>query len=298
MLSDRFYMRGRQGGAYFTFIPWFLGVLVGVFVLQNLLERWFPGLGSYYQYSALSGSGIRHGYVWTLVSYGFLHGSFTHLLLNGLGLFFIGRQLEVTLGPPKLIMLTLISALISAGFWLAVNYNRPGQVVGASGVVMAYLMVFACLNPSRPITFLIFFVIPVTMKPFWMVAIVGGIDLVGFFWDELPGGQNGWIAHSAHLGGLAGGWMFYRAFILRGFLFSMPTIEAPRLVGKTAARPPAYSVNLAGRSSPSAPAPSSRQHLRVEVDRILDKINERGFGSLTADEKRVLDEAREVLGPR
>jgi hypothetical protein len=34
------------------------------------------------------------------------------------------------------------------------------------------------------------------------------------------------------------------------------------------------------------------------VDRILDKINERGFGSLTADEKRVLDEAREVLGPR
>jgi membrane associated rhomboid family serine protease len=269
-----------------------------VFVLQNLLERWFPGLGSYYQFSALSGTGIRNGYVWTLLSYGLLHGSFTHLLLNGLGVFFMGRQLEETLGPRKLIMLTVFSALISAGFWLAVNYNRPGQVVGASGIVMAYLMVFACLNPSRPITFLVFFVIPVTMKPFWMVAIAGGIDLVGFLWDELPGGPNGWIAHSAHLGGLAGGWVFYQAFILRGARLSLPTIEAPRWAGKAAARPQAYSVNLSGKSVPVVSAASSRQHLRVEVDRILDKINERGFGSLSAEEKRVLDEAREVLGPR
>jgi hypothetical protein len=35
--------------------------------------------------------------------------------------------------------------------------------------------------------------------------------------------------------------------------------------------------------------------LRAEVDRILDKINSEGFGALTAEEKRLLDEARDLL---
>ena len=35
-----------------------------------------------------------------------------------------------------------------------------------------------------------------------------------------------------------------------------------------------------------------------EVDRILDKINSDGFGSLSAEEKKVLDEARDLIGRR
>ena len=50
---------------------------------------------------------------------------------------------------------------------------------------------------------------------------------------------------------------------------------------------PAYSVNVGDRG-----------HLRAEVDRILDKINSDGFGSLSADEKRVLDEARDLISRR
>jgi len=43
---------------------------------------------------------------------------------------------------------------------------------------------------------------------------------------------------------------------------------------------------------------TNRDDLRAEVDRILDKINSQGFGALTADEKRVLDEARDLLSRR
>jgi hypothetical protein len=43
---------------------------------------------------------------------------------------------------------------------------------------------------------------------------------------------------------------------------------------------------------------SSRDDLRAEVDRILDKINSEGFGALTDEEKRLLDEARDVLSRR
>jgi membrane associated rhomboid family serine protease len=302
MLSDRPYMRDPQRSSLFTLTPWFLGVLVGVFVLQNLLERWF-GLGTYYHYTALSGAGFRHGYAWTLLSYALLHGSVLHLLLNCLGVFFLGRNLEAALGTRRLVQLTLIAVLFSAFFWLGVNFTRSGQVVGASGVVMAYLMVFACLQPQRPMTFLLFFILPVTMKPLWLVAIFASIDLFGFFFRELPGGAGDWIAHSAHLGGLAGGWIFYQFFVARTGLFgSEPGIEAPRWMRKAPARERGYTVNVSGRPAASGatatPSVAGRDRMRAEVDRILDKINERGFGSLSADEKRVLDEARQVLGPR
>ena len=43
---------------------------------------------------------------------------------------------------------------------------------------------------------------------------------------------------------------------------------------------------------------TNRDDLRAEVDRILDKINSQGFGALTDEEKRVLDEARDLLSRR
>jgi hypothetical protein len=40
---------------------------------------------------------------------------------------------------------------------------------------------------------------------------------------------------------------------------------------------------------------TEREHLKLEVDRILDKINSKGFGSLTPEERKTLDEARDML---
>jgi hypothetical protein len=60
-----------------------------------------------------------------------------------------------------------------------------------------------------------------------------------------------------------------------------------------------YRVNLEAAPGPSTTGRTlDRDALRAEVDRILDKINLHGFGSLTAAEKRSLDEARHHLNPR
>ena len=56
---------------------------------------------------------------------------------------------------------------------------------------------------------------------------------------------------------------------------------------KSGAPAPSYKVNI-----------GNRENLRAEVDRILDKINSQGFGALTAEEKRILDEARDLLSRR
>ena len=73
-------------------------------------------------------------------------------------------------------------------------------------------------------------------------------------------------------------------------MFSSVGIELPRWLRrrqKTAASTPRFQVNL-----------TSRDDLRAEVDRILDKINSEGFGALTDEEKRLLDEARDLLSRR
>jgi hypothetical protein len=92
---------------------------------------------------------------------------------------------------------------------------------------------------------------------------------------------------------MAAGWIYYRFVHASDWSFAVgrPQIELPRWMkhrtDEKAAEPRNYSVNIGNRG-----------HLRAEVDRILDKINSDGFGSLSADEKRILDEARDLLSRR
>ena len=314
MLSDRSYMRADFGRNPPSVLTWFLGILVGVFVLQSIAATWF-GSRAFIEYGALSSRGFREGHVWTVFTHALLHGGIFHLLINGLGLFFFGRELEAELGPGRFLRLLLISAAGGALIWLGIHFQRPGNVIGASGVLMGLLAVYACLHPRRPIQLLLFFVLPVRVQPVWMVIVLGGIDLLGLLFRELPaGGSLYGVAHSAHLGGLAAGWIFYQLTLARdgGYRHgAAPAIEPPSWLRRRAARPAAnYTVNVGGTPAksagpaasrpPLAPAPgaTSRDALRAEVDRILDKINQHGFGSLTAAEKRVLDEARQHLNPR
>ena len=86
------------------------------------------------------------------------------------------------------------------------------------------------------------------------------------------------------------GWLFFRFVYQREWREPdrVSTIELPRWFRRAKAAPttPTYHVNV---------TPPSREDLRAEVDRILDKINSQGFGVLTPEEKRRLDEAKNLL---
>jgi membrane associated rhomboid family serine protease len=302
MLSDRSYMRGDFARTPPSVLAWFLGLLVGGFVLQQVFRVWI-GSSAPFDYGALSSANIRSGQVWTLLTYVLLHGGIGHLLMNGLGIYFIGRELQTRLGPERFLKLILTGALGAGLVWLGVHLNNRGLVIGASGVVMAFLAVFACYDPRRPIRLLLFFVLPVTVQPIWVVGVLGSVDLLGFLFYELPKNQSLYgVAHSAHLGGLAAGWLFYTFAVARSPGVSGTVIEPPAWFTRKDSRPALNArVNLEPRSNaprPAGPGAAKRDFLRAEVDRILDKINLHGFSSLTADEKRVLDEARDHLNPR
>ena len=294
MLSDRTYMRDHYPRERASVLAWLISAIVAGFVLQLVFERILEMPGALEHYFGLSAGGLRAGRVWTLASYGFLHDTrnLLHIVGNLLGLYFIGRVLLPMLGTTR--FLALYAALIVAGggVWLAVNWHATAGVVGASAGVAGLFVVFTCFYPNQPVTFLLFFILPVTLKPKYIAVAALLIDLAGCLCYEVMGLPSPFgFAHSAHLGGMAAGWIYYRYVHEADWHLQSrrAAIELPKwMKRKTKTSAPAvFQVNV-----------GSPGDLRAEVDRILDKINSQGFGALNADEKRILDEAKDLLSRR
>lgn len=131
-----------------------------------------------------------------LVTHMFLHGGFLHILFNMYALWMFGSVLEKIWGPKKFLIFYFVCGL-AAGLAEAF-FVSGGPAIGASGAIMGLLAGFAYTFPNTQFYILPF---PFPIKAKWMAAIYAGIDLFGGF----AGGDD--IAHFAHLGGLAMGFI-------------------------------------------------------------------------------------------
>ncbi|MCC5022361.1 MAG: rhomboid family intramembrane serine protease [Candidatus Synoicihabitans palmerolidicus] len=196
-------------------LTWLICATIAGFILQNIFWKWLGARTgqSFDHLLALTIPGIKTGFIWTLLTYSLLHSmtSFLHVVFNLLWIFLLGRELLPLLGAKRFLWLYCGGVVLGGLTWLATNWVHSGALIGASAGVYALLMVFAAITPNRPITFLLFFGIPVTIKLKWLVIVLGGIDLLGSLFTEIPGHSGlGGVAHSAHLGGLGAGWLFFR----------------------------------------------------------------------------------------
>lgn len=141
---------------------------------------------------------------WQIVSYAFLHGSFTHLLFNMFGLYMFGADLERTWGARRFLNYYLVSAISAAVTQLIVCFFTGAYfpTVGASGAVFGLLIAFAMVFPNRMVMLLF---PPIPMRAPVFVALYGALELV----LGVTGTQAG-VAHFAHLGGMAGGYLLLR----------------------------------------------------------------------------------------
>jgi len=141
---------------------------------------------------------------WQIVTYAFLHGSFTHLFFNMLGLWMFGADLERLWGPKRYLQFYLASVLSAGLCQLLVSALIGSQVptIGASGGIFGLLLAFAMMFPNRQVMLLI---PPIPMKAKYFVAIYGVIELVTGVWNPYGG-----VAHFAHLGGMLGGFLMIR----------------------------------------------------------------------------------------
>ena len=142
---------------------------------------------------------------WTLLSYGFLHASLTHLLFNMFALWMFGADLERVWGARRLALGYFAGVAVGAlaQVFVVVAFGGPDvPVIGASAGVFAMLAGYALVFPNRTVMLLI---PPIPMPARVFVLLYGAIELA----LGVTGTATG-VAHFAHLGGMVGGWIAYR----------------------------------------------------------------------------------------
>jgi membrane associated rhomboid family serine protease len=184
------------GGAVTPVVKFLLIVNVGVFFLQLFLPSEVLLLFGLVPYS------VWHSfYLWQLFTYQFLHGGLGHIIINMLGLWMFGCDLERRWGSDFFLRYYFVSVL---GGGILNAMLLPSQTVpsiGASAGVYGILLAYGLIYPNRIVY--IYFLFPIKMK--YLVIFMGLISL----YSSLAATQGG-IAHLAHLGGMAFGYLYLR----------------------------------------------------------------------------------------
>ncbi len=136
---------------------------------------------------------------WTIITYMFAHANFMHIFFNMFGLWIFGPRVEMRLGTGRFLGLYFFSGIIAA---LAQSVVAPTvALIGASGAIYGVTVAFAHYWPREPI-----YLWGVLKMEAWTLVILFAV--LSLF--EGITGTGGNVAHFAHLGGFAGGWLFVR----------------------------------------------------------------------------------------
>lgn len=296
----------RQPSALRTIVT----INVAVYVLAQFLHLWPAGFGFLQDHFALHPVFPDILFEpWQLVTYNFLHtagglGGLLHVGFNMLWLFWIGREFERMHGSQKFWTVYLVAGVGGGIMCLLLQPLFPRitgtgviPVVGASASVLGVLMTVAILYPHKQIGLLFFGVVR-------LLYLVVGFLII----DAILMLSSSGTAVAAHWGGALTGYLY--AKVLRGELRA-PSWLGFLFGGRSSRSRTSRSSSSTGllkriegffgggddeESSPARPTGSDgtagQSGSRTkEVDRILDKISEQGYESLSEEEKRILYEA-------
>lgn len=257
-----------------------------VFVFQNINAvylRW-----PVEEELALSRDGLETGKYWQLFTFQFLHLGSWHFVCNAIGLFFLGRPLEATLGKARLLEVyfgsSFLGGLLQATLALLIPRHFGMPTMGASAGVCGLLAAFALLERDR--TFLFMFLLPI--RAWHLLLFTLGVTVFFVLVPSEPG-----VAHAAHLGGLLGGMAYVHWFVrLERRLFDWRTVAHPAERRGELVRAQRGETRTRSRPEPAPEELPPAEFIRREVDPILDKISAHGLHSLTERERRILEQAR------
>ncbi len=293
-VADRDYMREQETRPRLSLSVWLIISIVIAYAFQEHFGNVpSPEVGASWieYYLALSPDGLRHGFVWQLLTFQFLHGSLMHLFLNGFAIWVFGRIVEQQLGAVNFLKVYFAGGVIGGLLQVGLGFifrRFDGPVVGASAGICGLVAAFAMIAPDAKL--LLWLVLPVRAKYF----LIGSIILALFF-IIVPSDPG--IAHAAHLGGLLTGvafmrWRFYapRRKNWRPFADQ----RRKRELVKAASVKNLYS--FVPKPEPEELPPD--EFISREVDPILDKISAHGIQSLNDRERKILEAARKKIGKR
>jgi len=221
-----------------------------------------------------------------LITSGFVHVNWQHLLFNMLSLLFFSFQLEAAFGPLKFTALYFASLVGGNLVALLIHKKNPSYAsVGSSGAINGVIFASIAIFPSLNIFFL----------PGW---VFGLIFILYSIYGVRSRRDN--IGHESHLGGALIGMLVAIAFrpsalmdnTIPIILMFLPTIAFMIII---ITRPQLLFVDNYWYTHKYNYTVDDRYNARKrnseqEVDRILDKINQQGINSLSRRERESLEE--------
>jgi len=283
-IHDRDYARPQQRGSFgfgggfgggqrkkWSVTTWLIIICVAVYMLDpflnGLLRDWLHMSTKHAIW------GIQY---WRFIGFQFLHADLQHLIFNMIGLYFFGPLVEQFLGGKRYLAFYLLCGIFGSILYLILNLagyvvgheipfllvNDPSsQLIGASAGVFGILLAGAFLAPNVKV--LVFFILPMRLSTMAYLLVAFSIFTM-FNNGSNAGGET------AHLGGAVAGWYFIRnPHHLNGFF------------------------DFLGKADPTSKHFAWREKgsSQADVDRILDKIHNKGLQSLSSKEKKILHDA-------
>lgn len=257
---------------YINIAVFFLTLLVSVFQglyknESNFIVEWFSLNANFTAFLSTP---------WSIITYGFLHAGFLHILINLIALFYIGN-LFIEYFTQKQLLTFYILGTVFGGLLFLVSYtyfplfkNQSTILVGASAGISAIFVGLATYMPNYQlrIRFIGF------VKLWYLAAIWVGLDILG-----LAGTNAG--GHFSHLGGALFGFLYVRQAsnkktdILEKVLNLFKKSEKPL---KTVYKSKTKTTSTVKNTSVN----------QKEIDSILDKIGKSGYDALNKQEKEFL----------
>ena len=227
-----------------------------------------------------------------LVTSGFLHVDWTHFIFNMITLYLFSKNLEALIGIPAYIILYFISLIGGNLFALYIHrHHADYSAIGASGAISGLVFASIGLFPGMSIGFIL---LPVFI-PAWLFGIVYVLYSIYGIKNKKDN-----IGHEAHLGGgiiglitailmqpgiLTVNYLPIVLILIPSLLFLFLIIRKPHLL--IVSNPFSRSKGLQTVEDKYHTDKVSKQ---TELDKILDKINKKGYDKLSKKEKERLKE--------
>ena len=284
-----------------------MAVLGGVWLLQLLTLRGGNGLepGVLREWLGLDVGAVTGGQVWRVFTYGFLHHEFSIFHIGGtlLVLFFVGRFAESRLGPREFTLfylaatlaggvgMTLLALLapnlggIAGGGVAGEGAVRWEDCVGASGPVLALIVLIALWDPHQRWSVILFTI------PAWVVAAVAcGLTALMVAGSAVGGNPLGYATAAG-----VGAGLFALAYTRFGWRLSdtadrLPTARGLALPGRPGRRP-ALRVHRPADEDDEDRGDGFDDDLDRRADALLEKVHREGIDSLTRRERKTLQKA-------
>ena len=207
--------------------------------------------------------------IWQLFTYLFIHGGIFHIFFNMFVLWMFGKDLESQWGKMEFLLFYFVCGIGAGLITVLFSVNSIVPIVGASGAIYGLLLAYGFTYPNQMVY--MYGLFPLKVK--YMVLGLGAIA----FFASLSTSQSN-VSHITHLSGMIIGLIFIY-FNLNWKVIKLWYIR----------------MRLKGLSQQPAKQDNEEAQMKKQVDKILDKLNDSGWDSLTEQEENYLTQASKRL---